>query len=274
MDELLNSAPCGFVSLTDEGSILEINQTLLNLLEYELNELQNKHLDALLPLASRIFCQTHFWPMLKLHNQVTEIYFSLRSKRGDNLPMLINALRRKRKGNMRNDCIFMPIKQRLQYEEEILQAKKIAEAAIQLQKEAEEQLRQKNAELLEATRLLEQLVNTDGLTQIANRRCFDLHLEMEWLRLQREQGFLSVILFDIDYFKRYNDTYGHQQGDRCLYQIAQAVQGVIKRPADLFARYGGEEFAVILPNTPSVGALVIAERIHRKRSGGVRQLGR
>jgi diguanylate cyclase (GGDEF)-like protein len=86
---------------------------------------------------------------------------------------------------------------------------------------------------------------------------------MEWLRLQREQGFLSVILFDIDYFKRYNDSYGHQQGDRCLYEIAQAIQGVIKRPADLLARYGGEEFGVILPNTPAKGALVIAERIHQ-----------
>lgn len=105
------------------------------------------------------------------------------------------------------------------------------------------------------------LVNLDGLTEIANRRCFDQHLSQEWRRLAREQAPLSLVLCDIDYFKSYNDFYGHQAGDKCLKQIAQLIARIAKRPADLVARYGGEEFAVILPNTDAQGAVLVAKLI-------------
>lgn len=101
----------------------------------------------------------------------------------------------------------------------------------------------------------------DGLTGIANRRMFDNYLTKEWRRAKREQLTLSLILLDVDYFKKYNDTYGHQQGDRCLIAVAQTLMEHIRRPADLAARYGGEEFAVILPNTAADGAILLAERI-------------
>lgn len=117
-----------------------------------------------------------------------------------------------------------------------------------------QQLHQVNQEL-------ENLANLDGLTQVANRRRFDQILEQEWLRLRREKLPLSLILADIDYFKLYNDTYGHLAGDDCLKQVARALNQSLKRPADLVARYGGEEFAVILPNTSLTGALQVAEAI-------------
>ncbi len=115
-----------------------------------------------------------------------------------------------------------------------------------------------------ANRELHRLASIDSLTQLANRRCFDAFLQQEWQRLLREQGYLSLLLLDIDCFKRYNDTYGHQAGDECLQQVAHVIEQTIKRPADLAARYGGEEFAVILPNTPLAGALHIATEIHEK----------
>ncbi|WP_181016238.1 diguanylate cyclase domain-containing protein [Pseudanabaena sp. BC1403] len=105
---------------------------------------------------------------------------------------------------------------------------------------------------------LELIANLDGLTQIANRRCFDDYLATEWLRHQREQNPLSLILIDIDYFKRYNDSNGHQAGDNCLIRVAQEIARVTQRPTDLVARYGGEEFAVILSNTNMEGALKVA----------------
>jgi diguanylate cyclase (GGDEF)-like protein len=108
---------------------------------------------------------------------------------------------------------------------------------------------------------LENLANLDGLTQVANRRRFDQILQQEWLRLRREKLPISLILADIDYFKLYNDTYGHLAGDDCLKQIAQTINQTLKRPADLVARYGGEEFVVILPNTSLPGALQVAEKI-------------
>ncbi|MBE9045728.1 diguanylate cyclase [Pleurocapsales cyanobacterium LEGE 10410] len=110
-----------------------------------------------------------------------------------------------------------------------------------------------------ANKKLHQLAISDGLTGIANRRHFDLILNQEWYRLAREKKPLSLILCDIDYFKAYNDSYGHQYGDRCLQEIARILQQSIKRPADLAARYGGEEFALILPNTDTSGALSIAQ---------------
>ncbi len=112
-----------------------------------------------------------------------------------------------------------------------------------------------------ANHRLEQLVNLDGLTQVANRRRFDEYLEKEWQRLAREQEPLSLILCDIDYFKRYNDFYGHQAGDTCLKQVAKAIEQSLRRPADFVARYGGEEFAVILPNTSFEGASHVAASI-------------
>ncbi|BBC25267.1 diguanylate cyclase [Pseudanabaena sp. ABRG5-3] len=108
---------------------------------------------------------------------------------------------------------------------------------------------------------LEALSHRDGLTGIANRRYFDTVLEREWNSAKREQKFLSLILFDVDYFKKYNDTYGHLAGDDCLCQIAIAASRVLKRPRDTLARYGGEEFAVILPDTDSIGASFCAEQI-------------
>lgn len=108
---------------------------------------------------------------------------------------------------------------------------------------------------------LELIANLDGLTKIANRRCFDDYLATEWQRNQREKNPLSLILIDIDYFKRYNDSNGHQGGDDCLIRVAQEIAKVTQRPTDLVARYGGEEFAVILSNTHMDGALKVAAAI-------------
>ena len=114
-----------------------------------------------------------------------------------------------------------------------------------------------------ANRELQQLALEDGLTRLANRRCFDEQLADEWQRLAREQQPLSLILCDLDHFKRYNDTFGHPAGDRCLIRVARALLNGPQRPADLVARYGGEEFAIVLPNTDSYGAWRIAQKIHR-----------
>lgn len=115
-----------------------------------------------------------------------------------------------------------------------------------------------------ANRELHRLADQDGLTQVANRRRFDEYLNLQWQQLKRNQFPLTLILCDVDNFKLYNDRYGHQAGDRCLQQIAQAIQCSIKRSTDLVARYGGEEFAIILLNTEVEGALHMAETIQAK----------
>ncbi len=119
-------------------------------------------------------------------------------------------------------------------------------------------------ELEKENQQLKSLVNTDSLTKIANRRYFDDCMEREWRRLRREFAPLSLIFCDLDDFKSFNDTYGHQAGDSCLRQVAKAIGETLKRPADLAARYGGEEFAIILPNTDVNGALQVAEKIRQR----------
>ncbi len=116
-------------------------------------------------------------------------------------------------------------------------------------------------QLKQANRELQRLATLDGLTGVANRRRFDQYLESEWWHMTREGLPLSLILCDIDFFKKYNDTYGHQAGDACLRRVADALRFCLKRSTDLVARYGGEEFAIILPNTTSSGAFEIAEEI-------------
>jgi len=112
-----------------------------------------------------------------------------------------------------------------------------------------------------AEEALRDLALKDSLTGLANRRSFDMTLTTEWNRSARDHASLSVLLIDIDYFKAYNDEYGHQAGDECLKRVALAMAAQSFRPADTVARYGGEEFAVILPSTDRGGAVEVAERI-------------
>ena len=129
MDDLLDTAPCGFLSFADDGRVVLVNATLLGLLGYERDELLGRHVESLLTVAGRIFYQTHLFPLLKLHDRVEEVYFSLRSKSGAETPVLANAARRERGGVVVNDCVLMHMRQRNQYEDELLRAKRAAEEA-------------------------------------------------------------------------------------------------------------------------------------------------
>jgi diguanylate cyclase (GGDEF)-like protein/PAS domain S-box-containing protein len=112
--------------------------------------------------------------------------------------------------------------------------------------------------LHDAYHALEGVASIDGLTGIANRRRFDEALNIEWRRATRSGSSLSLLMIDVDYFKIYNDLYGHVRGDHCLRLVAEALRDSLRRPADLVARFGGEEFAVILPETTEDGAAALA----------------
>ena len=118
--------------------------------------------------------------------------------------------------------------------------------------------------------LLRKLVFLDGLSGVFNRRYFDQQFTVEWARAARSNAPLSIVMIDVDCFKLFNDRYGHQAGDDCLRQIAIAIKGCLKRPADLVARYGGEEFACILADTHFDDAMILASSMeHRIRAMGI-----
>jgi diguanylate cyclase (GGDEF)-like protein len=126
-----------------------------------------------------------------------------------------------------------------------------------------QQLEAANCQLEVLVQELHRLVSIDGLTQVSSRRCFDEYIEQECKRSLREQQPISLILCDIDFFKNYNDNYGHQAGDECLKKVAQTISQATNRSADMVARYGGEEFAIVLPNTDAKGCLNVATRANQ-----------
>lgn len=139
-------------------------------------------------------------------------------------------------------------------------------SVLQLREEmAKRKMRERELEAL--ARKLEKMSNLDGLTGIANRRCFDDTLVKEWVRNGRHDTPMALLMIDIDHFKAYNDTLGHVLGDDCLVAVAEGIISSIHRPGDMAARYGGEEFAVILPHTGYEGASAVAKSIHANING-------
>lgn len=122
-------------------------------------------------------------------------------------------------------------------------------------------LRVSQQQLLDTNLVLQRLMNSDGLTGLSNRRHFDEYLELEWRRAMRDQTQLSLLMIDVDFFKTYNDSFGHVEGDEALRKVAAAIREASSRPSDLPARYGGEEFALVLPNTSPGGARLLAEKL-------------
>ncbi len=134
--------------------------------------------------------------------------------------------------------------------------------------QTEAELMRTRDQLTQINQTLEELALLDGLTGLANRRQFDIALKNEMTRAARNERSVALLMLDIDYFKQYNDIYGHVAGDQCLQQLGRMLQGMARRPGDLMARYGGEELTIILPDTDLQGATLFAERILE----GIRQL--
>lgn len=156
-----------------------------------------------------------------------------------------------------NQLSIRRLQMQLEQQKQELEAKNI-----QLQK----QIRYRSIaedKMLVLNQKLQVLANIDSLTQIPNRHRFKEFFQREWQRMNQQKSPLAVILCDIDYFKKYNDSFGHQAGDNCLQKVARAISDAVQNPSDLVARYGGEEFVVILPNTEGYGALKVAEAIRQ-----------
>ncbi|KOS67701.1 chemotaxis protein CheY [Lysinibacillus contaminans] len=269
MYERLNYAPCGFMSITTEGIITEVNQTFLEWMGYEQKDLLNEHVESLMSIANKLIFHSYFYPTINLNEYVEELFISFKDSKGITVPYLLNGRRYKNDGVERIDCILVQMKKRIDYELELRSAKKQMEEAYVAKDQALANLEQlhleiekKQTELMEMNAILVELSVTDKLTGLKNRRFFQEKLE-EHIALYRETGkFFSLLILDIDHFKKVNDTYGHQVGDEVLVQLAHVLT-TQTREADIAARYGGEEFVVILPNTDLAESKIIAEQLRQ-----------
>ncbi|QRN94618.1 PAS domain-containing protein [Archangium violaceum] len=181
-DDLFDFAPCGLLSFTDEGTLVVVNDTLLGLLGYSRDELVGGHVDRILTLASRLFYQTHFFPLLRMQGKAEEISLSLSSKSRESVPVLVSAVRRERQGTIVNDCALLPVRERGKYEDELLRAKRAAEEALRSNEEliqARQELQLRAQELDQQLHQLER--NNQELTRISTILAHDLREPMRKL---------------------------------------------------------------------------------------------
>ncbi len=269
MEERLKEAPCGFISIDESGCILEVNNRFLTWMGYEEDEVVGKHMETFLTQVNRMFIHTYFFPTIQLHNSVEEFYINLTTAAGESIPVLLNARRYMQEGLAVIDCMFIQMKQRIDYELELRSLQKSTEKAYQNRKEAFVELEKvyaeiarKQSEILVMNNELLKLSNTDKLTNISNRRFFQEELERHIDRYTKEGSVFSVLMVDIDHFKKVNDTYGHLAGDSVLVQLAGLLTQEMG-PDDRVARLGGEEFVIILPETNAEEALKLAVKLNK-----------
>ncbi|WP_227936940.1 SpoIIE family protein phosphatase [Alkalihalobacillus deserti] len=222
MDEQLNEAPCGFLTLSDEGIIVSINQTLLKLLGYRLDQLLGQNINCILSVPAQMFYQLYFFPLVKVEKQVEEMYISLLSKMDEEIPVLLNARRSDHEGVPLNECVLMPMHKRNEFENELLKTKKEAEEALAAKNKA-------NAELEIVLQTLqkkqEELLD---LNQQNQKYKIDTEKELELARKIQETSLTAPIqnehLEVESFYKASSDLSGDMYG---FYQIDSHRYGII-----------------------------------------------
>lgn len=267
----LPEIPCPLLLTDAHGKVVVANAELRQVVSSASQNLPLQQMEAMLSPASAIFCQTHVWPMLLRDGKVSEIYLELKACNGSRVPVMTNARLVARDGARHVIWLFFVAHERKQYEAALLQSKKRSESLAAELAQAKEKLVELNHQLearVESTeeqnRTLSQLSSTDALTGLGNRRAM-LHFA-QTLANQRnpsEAMLLSVLLIDVDHFKRVNDSYGHDVGDLVLQGLATCLQDC-SRQRDAVVRYGGEEFAMLLPHADAMQAEALAQRLHER----------
>ncbi|MBJ6360179.1 diguanylate cyclase [Paenibacillus sp. GCM10012307] len=265
----LETVPCGLVSISDAGIIQAVNQTLLDMLGYERHELLGRHIESTMSVTNKLFFHTYFYPYIRLNGHVNEMYFSFRTNSQQELPVLLNGVRQERSGEFFIDCAIMMMRKRIEYEKDILKTKTKLEELFKKNQEANEKLERlneeyarKQQELLRVNEQLEKKATTDPLTGLRNRRYFQEQLLAYLDAFQKYRLPFSLLIIDIDHFKRINDTYGHPVGDLVLTNLAQLLQS-LARKEDIVARFGGEEFVAIIPAAGGETAVGVAESFRK-----------
>ena len=260
-------APCGLISIDSSGCIMEVNNRYLTWMGYSKEEVIGKHFETFLTKINQMFIHTYFFPTIQLQGFVEEVYINLMNSAGESVPVLMNARQYMKNDASVIDCMFIKMKQRINYEMELRSLQKTTEKAYKDREEAFAQLekvhaeiKRKQVEVLNINDELLKLSNTDKLTAIANRRHFQDELARHVERYHDEGIVFSVMIVDVDHFKKVNDTYGHLIGDSVLIQLASVLTQEV-RTTDFVARLGGEEFVIILPETDAEKALELAVQL-------------
>lgn len=267
MDRRLAQLPCGILSLNTNYEILEVNETFLEWTKYQNEQLIGMPIEKLFPAGNKLIFHSYVYPNMSMHKHVEELFIHIYTATQEKMPFLLNAKEVQFDGETMVDIVLMPMKKRIDYEHEIRNTKLLLEKAYVEKNKAfdhlhhiYEQIEQKQLELIQINSQLVEISNTDKLTGIANRRSFQQQLETHIGQFHDEGLPFSLLIIDIDYFKKVNDTYGHQVGDMILAQLAMILQQEA-RATDTVARFGGEEFTILLGQTKAAEAMAVAQKL-------------
>lgn len=259
----LERLPCPVLVTDCSGHVLHTNLDFRNLVQPG----DSSTMDQYFPPASRIFLQTHAWPLLFKNGEFAELYMQLQAADGQRMPVMTNARISEIRGKRIVIWLFFVAKERQRFESELLQARQQAQdTAAQLAEvngelmRAYAQLSAYTAEVKTEAEKLAHLSHTDQLTGLGNRRALLLQVD-RWISAASDQDVGSLLLIDIDFFKQVNDRLGHAEGDRVLCDVASQLQNSA-RAQDTVVRYGGEEFVIWLPYSDRQGAELTAQRVH------------
>lgn len=251
MDKRWKNLPCGYVSMTPQGVILDVNDTFLEMGNYNRDNLISNHIESIMSVANKLLFHSYFYPFIQLNGYVDEIYLNLKGSNGTDIPVLFNGKYYEQTEVV--DCIFVHMGKRIDYEQEIRKAKILVEEAYREKDSAlakleqlHLELEQKQTELIKLNHKLETLSITDGLTGLKNRRFFMEKLNEYIYHCKQTNSPFSLLMLDVDHFKLVNDTRGHPVGDKVLVQLAKLLTEFFPK-GHIIARYGGEEFVVIMP---------------------------
>jgi len=253
---ILDNALDGIININKYGSIQSINKAALSMFGYEAHEVLGRNVNVLMATSLRDVHDSYIQTVSNNRKAKTRALGTVREvdglrKDGSVFPIEIALSRIV----VDDDMYFTGIVR------DLTERKRAARAMEEYREHLEDQVAKRTQELTLANKKLEKLANLDGLTGIANRRVFDDDLKKEWRRAKRQNTVLSLLMCDVDYFKNYNDSYGHLAGDECLRKIAATMQNLFQRAGDLVSRYGGEEFAIILPGVPYRGVTKVVEQL-------------
>lgn len=261
----LDFIPGGLIVLDVTNRVTAVNQTLCGWLGRSRDDVLGQSPEVWMAPASRMYYLGHVLPSLRLHGRVDEAMLSFVSADGSRLPVVVSATTCRQKSDG-FQLLFIPTQRRNLAEEQLQQARKAAEQAVadkdkalrEVQALARE-LEHRHEELASLNAQLEQLATQDALTGLDNRRVYDREVEIHLALFHRTKLPFALILADIDWFKEFNDRFGHDAGDRVLQEVSQCLRSGM-RDIDTLVRMGGEEFAFILPDTTASKAGLVAER--------------
>lgn len=267
MNHRLRYSPAGWLTLSHEGYILEVNETFREELGYAQEELIGEHLENLCRPGAKMIFHSYFYPSINMYGMVKELFVKLKNREGTEVPFILNASQRRTEEVNQIDIVLLPMKRRMEYEQELRQKKLQLEEIIREKETALDQLESIYQEIHKKQETLAQLnseltiaANTDSLTGIANRKQLLEKLDDGFSLKQSKGEQLSVLLIDIDRFKQVNDVYGHQTGDDVLIKLASLLQEFC-RPGQLAGRFGGEEFLMLLPDVDKSLSLEVGQRL-------------